>query len=259
MNHLDKNAKKSLGQNFLRDKNIINKIVNVFNIENEKILEIGPGQGDLTKELLKKAKKVLAFEIDKSLIEHLKNEIKDLHFELRDQDFLNVNLNDDEFKDYYVVANIPYYITSDILLKIYRSFWNFKGIVLMVQKEVAQRIVAQKNSKNYSKLSISSQYLADVKIEFIVNKNSFIPAPKVDSAVISLKFKDNIDKENLKKMLKFFLVCFSNRRKKLTFTLNRNFNSAKVKLAYEKLNLSDNARIQELDVSQIVLLFTYLN
>lgn len=72
--------------------------------------------------MLKKAKKVLAFEIDKSLIEHLKNEIKDLHFELRDQDFLNVNLNDDEFKDYYVVANIPYYITSDILLKIYRSF-----------------------------------------------------------------------------------------------------------------------------------------
>lgn len=129
----------------------------------------------------------------------------------------------------------------------------------MVQKEVAQRIVAQKNSKNYSKLSISSQYLADVKIEFIVNKNSFIPAPKVDSAVISLKFKDKIDKENLEKMLKFFLVCFSNRRKKLTFTLNRNFNSTKVKLAYEKLNLSDNARIQELDVSQIVLLFTYLN
>lgn len=99
--------------------------------------------------MLKKAKKVLAFEIDKSLIEHLKNEIKDLHFELRDQDFLNVNLNDDEFKDYYVVANIPYYITSDILLKIYRSFWNFKGIVLMVQKRSSAK---NSSSKKFKKL-----------------------------------------------------------------------------------------------------------
>lgn len=249
-------AKKQFGQNFLQDKNIIKKIVKVFDLNNENIIEIGPGRGALTRELLEVAKSVIAFEIDKDMIDVLNKEFnqKD-NFILVNEDFLKIDISN--YKDYYIVANIPYYITTDILFKIFEQFRNFKGVVLMVQKEVAERIVAKERTKNYSKLSVTSQFLAETKLEFVVPASCFSPAPKVDSAIISFKFKD-LKEENIKDKLEFFKLCFQNRRKKLSYSLKTIFNSSLINESFQKMGKNDNLRIQELTVEQIIQLYDLL-
>ncbi|RIV16609.1 16S rRNA (adenine(1518)-N(6)/adenine(1519)-N(6))-dimethyltransferase RsmA [Mycoplasmopsis gallopavonis] len=249
-------AKKEYGQNFLQDKNFVQKIVNVFPIENEKVLEIGPGRGALTQEILKKAQKLTAFEIDPDMIEVLTNTIDSEKFDLIHQDFLKANL--DSFNNTYILANIPYYITTDILFKIFENREKFKGVLLMVQKEVAERIVANKQTKEYSKLSVSAQYLANCKIEFIVPKTAFAPAPKIDSAIISLVFKKQEQTIKWDLLKEFFKLCFLARRKKLSYALKTKYSSTNIENAYQKLGYTDNLRIQELSVDQIVELYNLL-
>ncbi|TNK88000.1 ribosomal RNA small subunit methyltransferase A, partial [Mycoplasmopsis pullorum] len=135
-------AKKKFGQNFLTDQNIISKILNIHQLEGNKILEIGPGRGALTKELVKQAKEVVAFEIDGDMINILNKEIASDNFKLFHMDFLESDISD--FKDFLVIANIPYYITSDIIFKLLDYRQNFTAATLMVQKEVAERIIANK-------------------------------------------------------------------------------------------------------------------
>ncbi|WP_025755160.1 16S rRNA (adenine(1518)-N(6)/adenine(1519)-N(6))-dimethyltransferase RsmA [Mycoplasmopsis cricetuli] len=251
-------AKKHFGQNFLSDQNIIKKIINIFNLHNQNIVEIGPGMGALTKELIKVATSVHCFEVDKDMIAIL-NKIFDnqQNLHIYHQDFLKADLTN--LKQSYLIANIPYYITTDILFKIFENKNKFSKMLLMVQKEVAQRIVAAKNSQDYSKLSISCQYLADVKIEFIVKANSFIPAPKVDSAIVSFVFKKNISLENWFEIKDFFKLVFGYRRKKLIFSLLKKYHINKINNVFKQLSLSENIRIQQLDVETIVQMFWLLN
>ncbi|WP_416738385.1 16S rRNA (adenine(1518)-N(6)/adenine(1519)-N(6))-dimethyltransferase RsmA [Mycoplasma sp. 005V] len=249
-------AKKEFGQNFLQDQNIINKIVQVFPIANENVLEIGPGRGALTKALLPSAKSVISYEIDQDMVDVLKSEINDPKFHLIHQDFLQSDLTN--IQESYLIANIPYYITTDILFKVFEHKEKFKGVLLMVQKEVAQRICAKINTSDYSKLSVSAQYLADCKIEFIVPRGCFIPAPKIDSAIISLVFKPNVSSQDWNKHKDFIKLCFANRRKKLSYALSTKFPKDEILTAYQTMGYDDNIRIQQLTVEEIIALHKLL-
>ncbi|QSF13667.1 16S rRNA (adenine(1518)-N(6)/adenine(1519)-N(6))-dimethyltransferase RsmA [Mycoplasma sp. Mirounga ES2805-ORL] len=249
-------AKKRFGQNFLIDNNYIEKIINVIHPKNENIIEIGPGMGAISREINKSAKSLIGYEIDKDMIDYLINNKIFNSDNLINEDFLKSDLK--KYHDYVIVGNIPYNLTSDIILKILDYRFNFKKAVLMVQKEVADRIVSQINSKDYSKLSVTCQYVANVKKEFIVPNGAFNPAPKVDSAIISLEFKHDKN-DNYPQLKNFFKLCFLARRKKLIYSLKTKYSLEKIKTSFSRMNLSENTRIQELSVEDIVLLFKDLN
>ncbi|UUD35497.1 16S rRNA (adenine(1518)-N(6)/adenine(1519)-N(6))-dimethyltransferase RsmA [Mycoplasmopsis caviae] len=248
-------AKKKYGQNFLNDQNTIKKIIDIINPKDQKIIEIGPGKGALSKILNQQASELVAFEIDTDMVNYLlNNDILDNN-QIVVGDFLTADLG--KFKDYIVVGNIPYYITSDIIFKLLENRHNFKKAILMVQNEVAQRLVAKVNESEYSKLSITVQYCADVKKELFVKKSLFDPIPKVDSAIVSLTFKQQKD-DNFEELSKFFKLCFLARRKKLTFALATKYSNDKIKVAYSNLNLKELVRIQELDLNTILALYEQL-
>ncbi|WP_036458956.1 16S rRNA (adenine(1518)-N(6)/adenine(1519)-N(6))-dimethyltransferase RsmA [Mycoplasma leonicaptivi] len=249
-------AKKKFGQNFLIDKNIIKKIINLLNDTNLDIIEIGPGRGALTNELVKLNNKITAFEIDKDMVEILSNNIQSSNFNLIFGDFLEQNLS--EINDSIVIANIPYYITTDILFKIFDNRNKIKKAILMVQKEVAQRINAKHNTNEYSKLSVSAQFLSKTAIEFFVPSKCFSPAPKVDSAILSLEFKDDISDSDWQKYKNFFKLCFANRRKKLIFSLKQVYDLKKIENVFQKLKYNENLRIQQLKTEEIIELFNEL-
>lgn len=208
--------KKSLGQNFLSDPNIIRKIIQIISCPDDcKVIEIGPGTGALTKDLIQKYTHFTAIEIDQRAYEFLRREYPDL--DIRNQDVLKIDWNDvlKSQEKACVVGNLPYYITSQILFQILDNRKHFQQAILMVQKEVAQRIVAAEGSKEYGILSVQTQLMCDVKYEFTVSRNVFYPTPKVDSAVISLAFNKpalNCSDKNLKIVVR---SAFSQRRKKL--------------------------------------------
>ncbi|MBL4936064.1 16S rRNA (adenine(1518)-N(6)/adenine(1519)-N(6))-dimethyltransferase RsmA [Clostridium sp. YIM B02515] len=181
---------KSLGQNFLIDDSVLMDIVEGANVSSEDlIIEIGPGVGTLTKELLKRAKKVFSIELDADLIPILKEELKEFNnFDLIHKDALKVDFNSltGEEKSIKVVANLPYYVTTPIIAKLLNDKFNFKSLTIMIQKEVAERIAADPNTKEYGALSILVQYYCDTEIVRKVAPSSFIPQPKVDSIVIKL-------------------------------------------------------------------------
>ena len=178
--------KKGLGQNFLIDKNILQKIIDAADIkEGDTILEVGPGVGTLTQELAKKAKRVIAVEKDEAMIEILKENLKDLdNVEIIQGDILKIDYLKFKIENYKVVANIPYYLTSPLIRKFLEVENKPEEIILMIQKEVAQRICATPPDMNL--LAVSVQFYANPKIVFNVSKNSFWPIPKVDSAVIKI-------------------------------------------------------------------------
>lgn len=187
---------KSFGQNFLSDNKIIKKIVNAETIVNKQIIEIGPGLGNLTQELVKTAKKVVAIEIDKKLVPILREEfIDNYNIKIINQDFLKINIQQliaDEFnsqEDIIVIANLPYYLTSPIIIKLLENVDYFSSFVLMMQKEVAQRLSAQPNNKVYNNLSVMVQYYCQVSILFDVKPQSFFPQPKITSSVVLFTIK----------------------------------------------------------------------
>lgn len=248
-------AKKRFGQNFLSDENIIKKIINIVQPKDKNILEIGPGRGALSKFLVKEAKDFKAFELDKDMIACLKeNKILTTN-QIIEGDFLDADIS--QYKGYTIVGNIPYNITSDIILKIFDYHMLFDNVILMVQDEVAQRLVAKINSPEYSKLSVTAQYLAIVKKELFVKNTCFIPAPKVNSAIVSFRFKHQ-ENDNYQELKEFFKICFNSRRKKLTFALSQKFTKDSIAQAYRENKLSENTRIQELNIEQIVNIFYLL-
>ena len=212
--------KKKFGQNFLQDNNIIKKIANVCNTNKEDlIIEIGPGQGALTKELVEKSK-VLAYEIDTDLKEDLTNKFVDKNINIIFDDFLNRNVREDlssiKYDDLYIIANLPYYITTPIINKIVDEKLNVKKMVLMVQKEVGERFSAKPGSKDYSSITIFLNYYFEIKKEFVVSRNAFYPKPNVDSIILSFTKKDT--KYNVKNEEKFFKLIrdsFTQKRKTL--------------------------------------------
>ncbi|MDO9629145.1 MAG: 16S rRNA (adenine(1518)-N(6)/adenine(1519)-N(6))-dimethyltransferase RsmA [Acholeplasmataceae bacterium] len=228
MNH---QAKKKFGQNFLRDKNLLMKIVRESNITNQFVIEVGPGQGALTTFLASSAKKVVAYEIDltlKPILDMLEEQFENL--EVVYQDFLEADLSIYS-EDIHVVANVPYYITTPILFKLLETR-NIKTASLMIQKEVCERLLATPNSKQYNALSIILQYHAQASKMMDVKRHMFFPVPNVDSAVIRIvKRKESLieeDKESL--FIHMVKEAFRQKRKTLVNNWHQGFNVPKEKI-----------------------------
>ena len=247
--------KKKLGQNFLHDKNIISSIVNKANIEDEDIIEIGPGPGILTESILNnKARSLLAIEKDDSFEVNLKK----IRSNYRDNfDYLINDVIDFDFKkltkkNYKFVSNLPYNISVPFILKMIRirKIIPWKEMILMVQKEVAERITAKINTKNYGRLSIMVNLNNDVKKLLTVKPSSFIPRPKVDSTVIKISPKNkeiNINTEVFEKIVK---TCFSQRRKKVKNNLDQlNINTISL---LELSNIDPDLRAENIDIEGFI-------
>ena len=194
----DFDYKKSLGQNFLNDNNVINKIVSAPDIEdNNLVVEIGPGAGALSTELVKRYNRVLMYEIDTRLKDVLEEKLKDYeNYEIIFDDFLNRDVFKDiekyDYDNLYIVANLPYYVTTPIILKIIKDKLPVKEMVIMIQKEVADRFNALPGTKEYGQITVFLQYFFEIEKVCNVSKNSFVPRPKVDSSVIRMKKRDNL-------------------------------------------------------------------
>lgn len=219
--------KKSLGQNFLKDNNITEGIADSVDYkENNLVIEIGPGAGALTKKLLKKVDSAILYEIDTRLEDILKEELKEFdNYELIFGDFLERNVKEDlkkyNYDNLYIVANLPYYVTTPIISKIVEDDIEASEIVIMIQKEVADRLSAKIGTKEYGQLTVFLNYFFDIKKVFNVSKNCFVPKPNVDSAVIKMIRKEN--REYLKDVNHFSkLVKDSFRFKRKTIKNNLN-------------------------------------
>jgi 16S rRNA (adenine1518-N6/adenine1519-N6)-dimethyltransferase len=243
-------AKKSLGQNFLIDKKIIDKISNILNIENKTILEVGPGTGNLTSALLKKKpQKVFVIEKDDSLVSILKKEFKD-KIEIIHNDILQINENLITKEKLIVYGNLPYNISTEILCKWIlnlddRKVW-FSNLILMFQKEVADRIISEHNSSNYGRLSIIANWKLDIQKIIDIGPNSFSPKPKIDSSLLFFSMKKNYFKiKNPKNLEKITRIFFNQRRKMIKKPYNQIFsNNSEI---HNKLKINLNLRPQNLD------------
>lgn len=231
--------KKSLGQNFLIDTNILRNIVeNAELTESSGAVEIGPGIGALTEQLAKVCKKVLAFEIDQRLIPVLKDTLSPYpHVTIINQDFLKANVNE-VLKEYFteeeeisIVANLPYYITTPIIMKCLEEKLPFKNMVVMMQKEVGDRIAAQPGTKNYGSLTIAIQYYTTAEIVMHVPRTVFIPQPNVDSVVIRLRKRDQpiVQVKDEAFFFKVVKSSFGQRRKTILNNLTNSLDQGKEK------------------------------
>lgn len=241
---------KHFGQNYLRDENIIRKIIEEISPQkSDLIIEVGAGEGALTSKLLDTTDDFFAVEIDKRNIQILKNKFP--HLKLLEGDFLEVDLKqikDKHGKKLRVVGNIPYNITSPIIFKLIENRELISDSILMVQYEVAQRITARSGGKDYGILSVITQYFAKTELCFKVSPNVFFPRPKVYSAVIHLKFRDALySQEESETFIKLVKAAFGNRRKMLynsfknSIFAHLNFNETGVDLTLraEKLTIAD--------------------
>ena len=242
-------AKKSLGQNFLTDRNVLEIIVNTTPIKDKTILEIGPGTGNLTSFILKKnPKKFYVIEKDNDLSENLNNTFKD-QLTIINDDILNIDENLLFNEKVTVFGNLPYNISTEILSKwivnLKDNFW-FDYLVLMFQKEVADRIIANFNKSTYGRLSILSNWKLNIKKICDIKPESFSPKPKVDSSLLFFSPKQSFHKiKNPKNLEKVTRIFFSQRRKMLKKPFNQLFNGDKKILSKLKIDL--NLRPQNLD------------
>ncbi len=253
---LDHKFKKKFGQNFLQDKNIISKIANVCDTKSDDlIIEIGPGGGALTKELVEKSQ-VLAYEIDNDLKENLTNIFVDKNVDFIFDDFLNRDINIDlekyNYKNLYVIANLPYYITTPIINKIIDSKLDVKKMVLMVQKEVGERFSAKPGTKDYSSITIFLNYYFEIKKEFIVSRNAFYPKPNVDSIILSfLKKEKNYNVKDESKFFKLIKDSFVQKRKTLKNNL-RDYDFDKIQEILIKYNFPLDVRAENIPLEVFI-------
>lgn len=227
------NANKSLGQNFLIDDEVVSKIVESANISSEDlVIEIGPGLGTLTNELLKKAKKVIAIELDERMIKILQDRFSLYsNIEIINQDVLKVDLNEiiknekqtNGIRSAKIVANLPYYITTPIIMKLLEEKGDFESITVMIQKEVADRLCETPGGKLSGAITYTVYYYAEAKEVLKVPHTSFIPAPEVDSEVINLKIRKEppVNVKNEEKLFKIIKYAFMQRRKTLINALSQ--------------------------------------
>tara|TARA_B100000963_G_scaffold268068_1_gene236287 strand:+ start:2044 stop:2826 length:783 start_codon:yes stop_codon:yes gene_type:complete len=244
-------AKKSLGQNFLEDKNIIKKIIDTTVIRDETILEVGPGTGNLTEYILKKnPKELFVIEKDNNLTSILEQKFKD-KIKIINDDILKVNEKEITKDKLIVFGNLPYNISTEILCKWIINlnnelFW-FKGLILMFQKEVADRIISKINSSHYGRLSVLANWRLRIEKVFDIKPSCFYPKPKVDSSLLIFKPKKSFlkikDAKNLEKITRVF---FNHRRKMIKKPYNFLFDGNQ--RIQEKLNLDLSLRPQNLDI-----------
>ena len=242
-------AKKSLGQNFLIDRNILEQIVDTIEVKNKEILEIGPGSGNLTAYILKKnPKKLYVIEKDDALALLLKERFND-EISIINDDVLRVSEDKISDKKLTVFGNLPYNISTEILSKwvvnLTKNFW-FEGLVLMFQKEVADRIIAKCNTSKYGRLSILSNWKLNIKKIIDIKPESFSPRPKINSSLLLFTPKKNFfEIENPKNLEMITRVFFSQRRKMLKKPFNQVFKNSKE--VSEKFNIDLNLRPQNLE------------
>jgi len=251
---------KSLGQNFLIDDNIIRKILKTSNpLKNDVILEIGPGIGNLTSELSKKSKKVIAIEKDKEMCIILNNlNLKNVR--IINKDILKVNFDEEIPQNYKVIANIPYYLTSKLIRKLLESKNQPSDIILMIQKEVAERICNIKEKSNL--LSLSVWFYAKPEIKFFVSKNSFYPKPKIDSAVIKITpHRKKTSKESSERFFNVIRAGFSHPRKQLINNFSEKFKKEKeeIKTWLSNNNVPPNQRAEDVDLKKWIELSENIN
>jgi 16S rRNA (adenine1518-N6/adenine1519-N6)-dimethyltransferase len=242
-------AKKSLGQNFLIDRNVLEQIVNAVEITNKEVLEIGPGSGNLTTFILRRnPKKVYVIEKDDDLALLLEDKFND-DIKIINNDVLKISENKISNEKLTVFGNLPYNISTEILSKwivnLDKNFW-FESLVLMFQKEVAERIIAESNTSKYGRLSILSNWKLNIKKIIDIKPQSFSPRPKIDSTLLLFTPKENFfelkDAKNLEMITRIF---FSQRRKMLKKPFNQIFKNAKE--VAEKFNIDLNLRPQNLE------------
>ena len=244
--------KKKFGQNFLQDNNIIKKIANICETnKDDLIIEIGPGGGALTKELVNKSQ-VLAYEIDSELKEYLLNEFSNSNINFIFDDFLNRSIKEDlsnyKYNNLFIIANLPYYITTPIINKIIEEKIDVNKMVLMVQKEVGDRFSAKEGTKDYSSITIFLNYYFDIKREFIVSRNAFYPKPNVDSIILSFTKKDkkyNVNNESL--FFKLVRDSFKQKRKTLRNNL-KDYNFSKIEEVLVKNNMPLDIRAENIPI-----------
>ena len=256
-------ANKSLGQNFLINNEVVENIVNSSDISKEDmVIEIGPGLGTLTKYLLEKAGKVLCVELDTKMIKILQDRFSLYdNFELINEDILKVNLNeiiienkkDGKIKNVKIVANLPYYITTPIIMKLLEEKLDIKSITVMIQKEVADRLIETPGGKNTGAITHTVYYYCESEKIMEVPNSSFIPEPEVTSEVIKLNLRDKpaVDIENTKVMFMIIKSAFMQRRKTLlnALTNTKVFMSKQEGIEIlKKLNLDENVRAEKLSI-----------
>ncbi len=243
--------KKKYGQNFLVDENIVKKIVAGIDIkEKSLVIEIGPGDGRLTKYLCKKFDKVIAYEIDEDVKENLFNNLKEFsNYEIYFSDFMQrdviSDLKKEKYNNLYIIANLPYYITTPILEKIIDLDLNADMIRVMVQKEVGDRFSAKSGTKNYGSITVFLNYNFDIRKEFVVSRNSFYPKPNVDSMVISLYKKERPFVKDTSSFYKLIRDSFRFKRKTLRNNL-KEYNLDIVEAVLKKYNLDLSVRAENL-------------
>ena len=261
---------KSLGQNFLIDTNVIDRILEGARVkEGDYVIEVGPGIGTLTKEMGRSAEKVVAIEIDKTLIPILEETLADFpNIEVINQDILKVNvqelvkekLNGGPVK---LVANLPYYITTPIVMKFLEEDIPVTDIVVMVQKEVADRMNAKPNTKDYGALSVAVQYYCDTEIVAKAPRHMFMPQPNVDSTVIGLHVREeqiyHVDNEDV--FFKTVKASFGQRRKTLLNSLGGLgfLSKDQIKIALQEANIDDQRRGETLSIEEFASLSNAVN
>ena len=247
--------KKKFGQNFLKNKSIIEKIINTCDItKDDLVIEVGPGGAILTKELANLAKKVIAYEIDEDLKSELDKKLSSFsNVKILYKDFLKANIEEDikkeKYNNIYFISNVPYYITTPIITKLTTNNISFKKIVIMVQKEVADRLSSKSGSRDYGAITVLLNYYYDINKEFFVSRNEFVPKPNVDSEVISLNEKTNkLYLKNKDYFNRLVRDSFQFKRKNIKNNLKK-YNLDKVLKVLKKYNYDLSVRAEQLDYS----------
>lgn len=261
MNKYGLTAKKKFGQNFLVEPNVINQVIGQLD-EEMTVIEIGPGLGSLTCALAEKVRKVIAYEIDSELCEVLKQELAEYdNLQIINADFLKVDL-DELFSSLdgriAVVSNLPYYITSELLMKLLTNSHNLESIIAMMQKEVAERFFKKEADKDYGLLQVIAPYYSDISLVCRVNRHNFLPQPKVDSAILKFTVRDYHhpvdDPQQLEAIIR---ACYRQRRKKVI----SNLASEGYQLTEEdlkELGISESARCEQLSLDDYIRIYEVL-
>ena len=258
----DLRAKKGFGQNFLVDPKIVERCAEEAHCEGA-VIEIGPGIGSLTEQLALHSRHVTAYEVDEDLIPVLADTLSPYeNVEVILEDFLvcDLRMKVDELKETYgtvsVCANLPYYITSPVLFRLFEEAPDIPYITVMVQKEVGERFAAKVNDKEYSALSVEAQYLYQVKKLFNVPARSFNPSPNVDSSIIQFERKDvHESKEEIKDFFIFVKQCFKQRRKTIYNNLKETMDGESALAMLERAGIEPARRAQELTTEQLKALY----
>lgn len=255
------NFKKNLGQNFIFDKNLLRAIARAGDVEkSDTVLEIGAGAGTLTEVLAEMSSKVISFEIDESLrptLVSLRDKCKNIEFHF--QDFMAADIDSLNLSSARVIANIPYYITTPIVFKLIDHIEKFKSILILVQKEVAERFASNCGGKEYGITSVILQSIFDVSIPRIVKKECFTPSPKVDSALVKMIPHNKYKISDFEKFKSFIHLSFSMRRKTLINNLKNDYDKEKIISALNENSYPLTVRPEQISVENFIKIFDSFN